>query len=128
MKDMTDYNVDFRFEDGVLHVCLSGKFPKELLGRAENVFQPLIDACSTNNCKKALIDARDLQVDLGDWGLFQAGIDAATLVRFGLRVAFLAREDMLDSFFDDIVETRGGQVGIFTDRDAALDWLQRWPQ
>jgi hypothetical protein len=100
---MTGYKEDFRFEDGVLHVRLSGKFPNERLGRGENLFQPLIDACSTHNCKKALIDARDSQVDFDTVALFQAGEDAAFLTRVGLRIALLAREDMLDPFFDNVV-------------------------
>jgi len=122
---MNGYKEDFRFEDGVLHVHLSGKFPNELLGRAENVFQPLIDACSAHNCKRALIDARDLQVDFDTVAMFQAGEDAAFLNRLGLRIALLSREDMLDPFFANVVSNRGGDVGIFTDMDSALDWLQR---
>jgi len=109
----------------VLHVRLSGKFPNERLGKRENLFQPLVDACSTHNCKKALVDARDLQVDFGTIALFRAGNDAAFMSRIGLRVALLARKDMLDLFFDHVVSNRGGNVGIFTDMKRALDWLQR---
>ena len=122
---MSEYNEDFRFEDGVLHIRLSGKFPNERLGKRENLFQPLVDACSTHNCKKALVDARDLQVDFGTIALFRAGNDAAFMSRIGLRVALLAREEMLDPFFDHVVSNRGGNVGIFTDMKRALDWLQR---
>ena len=122
---MNGYKEAFRLEDGVLRVLLSGKFPNELLGRVENVFQPLIDACSAHNCKRALIDARDLQVDFDTMAMFQAGEDAAFLNRLGLRIALLAREDMLDPFFANVVSNRGGDVGIFTDMDSALDWLQR---
>ena len=124
-KGMDGYNEEFRFEDGVLHVRLSGKFPNEPLDKGKNLFQPLIDACSTHNCKKALVDARDLQVDFGTMAMFQAGKDAAFLTRVGLRVALLAREDMLDPFFDNVVSNRGGDIGVFTDMDTARDWLQR---
>jgi len=122
---MKVYNEDFRFKDGVLHVRLSGKFPNKRLGRGENLFQPLIDACSTHNCKKALIDARDLQVDFGTMVMFQAGEDAAFLTRFGLRIAIMARKDMLDPFFDNVAYNRGGQIGIFTNMDTARDWLHK---
>jgi hypothetical protein len=122
---MEGYNEDFRLEGDVLHVRLSGKFPNELLRKGENLFQPLVDACSTHNCKKALIDARDLQVDFGTVALFQAGTDAAFLTRLGLRIALLAREDMVEPFFQDVVSNRGGDVGVFTDMDTARDWLHR---
>ncbi len=52
MKDTTKYNEEFRFEEGVLHIRLSGKFPNELLDKWKNCFQPLIDACSAHNCKR----------------------------------------------------------------------------
>jgi hypothetical protein len=124
---VNEYKENFKFEDGILHVHLSGKFPNEMLREQKNLFQPLIDACSTSKCKKALIDARDLEVEFGIMALFQAGEDAASLARIGLHVALLAREDMLNTFFDNVVFNRGGDVGIFTDMDAALEWLQSEP-
>lgn len=121
---MKGYYEDFRIENGVLHVCLSGKFPNELLNSKENLFQPLIDACKAHNCAKALIDARNLQVDFGTMAMFRSGEDAAFLSRIGLRIALLAREDAIDPFFEDVVTNRGGDVGIFTDIKAASDWLE----
>ena len=122
--DVKNYKEDFRVEDGVLYVHLSGKFPNELLRKNENLFRPLIDACSSQNCTRALVDARDLEVDLGTMGLFQAGEDAVYLRHIGLRVALLAREDMLDPFFDAVVVNRGGDVHVFTDIEAARHWLE----
>ena len=122
---MNEYNEDFRLEDGILHVRLSGKLPNKLFGTGENVFQPLINACSTYNCKKALIDARDLRADFNVAALFQAGEDVALATHGGLRIALLAREDMRDPFFDDVVYLKGGDVGVFTDMNTAIAWLQR---
>ncbi len=120
---MSDYKENFLVKDGVLHIGLSGKFPNTLFSQGRNLFQPLIDACLTHNCKKALIDARDLRVNFGAAELFQAGKDAAFLTHIGLRVALLAREDMRDTFFDNVVVNRGGNVGVFTDMDTASEWL-----
>jgi hypothetical protein len=122
---MTEYSEDFQVVNGVLHVRLSGKFPKELLLSGNNAFQPLIDDCSKRGCKKALVDARDLQIDLGTMGLFRTAEDAAFLTRIGLRVALVAREDMLDRFFDDVAYNRGGLIRVFTDVSAARSWLER---
>ena len=122
---MKDYSEDFQFRDGVLHVRLSGKFPKELLGRQENLFLPLAEACCHYRCKKALIDARDLQTDFDTMDLFRAGEDAPFLTRSGLRVALLARNDQRDRFFDDVAFNRGSLMGIFTDQGAALEWIQK---
>jgi hypothetical protein len=122
---MKDYVEDFQFRDGVLHVRLSGKFPQELLRRQENLFSPLVDACLQYRCKKALIDARDLQTDLDTMALFRAGQDAPFLTSSGLRVALLARNDQQDSFFDNVAFNRGSLMGIFTDQGAALEWLQK---
>jgi hypothetical protein len=122
---MGEYNEDFRVVNGVLHVGLSGKFPNELLRSGANLFQPLIDACSQYGCKAALVDARDLQVDFDTMALLQAGEDAASLTHVGLRVAMVAREDMVDRFFADVAYNRGGVIGVFTDVDAARDWLER---
>jgi len=122
---MSEYQVDFQILNGVLHVQLSGTFPNELLHKGENAFQPLIDACAEYGCKKALIDARDLQVDFDTLDLFEIGGDTAILTRAGLQVALLAREDMLDSFFQDVAYNRGSLVRVFTDKNTASEWLEK---
>jgi len=122
---MERYHQSFRVEKGVLHVRLSGEFPDELLHDLENLFRPLMDACARYDCKKALIDVRDLQVHFDTFALFRSGKDAAFLGSLGIRVALLAREDMLDPFFDNVAHNRSNQVSVFTDIDPALEWLQK---
>ena len=121
---MENYNREFRYDDGILTVRLTGIFPNELLDKEENLFQPLINECSRRNCRKVLVDARDLEADLGTLGLLQAGKNAASLAHIGLRVAFVAREDMLDRFFESVSFNRGGTSGVFTKMDTAREWLE----
>lgn len=120
---MNDYNQEFHLEDSLLLVRLSGTFPKALLLSEQNLFQPLIDESLKQKSKLALIDARDLQVRFSTMEIFHAGEDAAVLSRHGLRVAIVAREDIIDPFFEDVAFNRGGNIGVFTDMDAARNWL-----
>ena len=121
---MKKYIERFEFENGETYVHLSGKFPNKLLRDKKNVFQPLIDACISHQCNKALIDATDLDVGLNTMELFKAGEDAAHMSRLNLRVAIVAREDMFDQFFEDVAVNRGGDIEVFTDMDAAREWLK----
>jgi hypothetical protein len=109
----------------VLHVTLSGQFPKERFHSPENLFRPLIEACAAHQCRKALVDARAMQAEFSTVDLFRAGQDAASLTTAGLRIALLAREEMHDPFFDQVVANRSGRVGVFTDTESALAWLAR---
>ncbi len=122
---MNKYNEDINFEDGILKVRLSGEFPNELLHEGKNLFQPLINACEKFACNKVLIDATDLQVDFDTIAMFQAGKDAAELVRFGIHIALLTKADLVNEFFDDVVFNRGGNLVVFTDMNAAYDWLKK---
>jgi hypothetical protein len=119
------YQQEFRVESGVLHAQLSGVFPHDLLREHDNVFQPLADACARGNCSKALIDARKLEAGLNTLDMFRAGVDAALLSHTGVRVAFVAREDMIDLFFAEVARNRGALIGVFTDFEAAGQWLAK---
>jgi len=121
---VSTYREDFRLEDGILYVRLSGKFPNDLLNEAPNLFQPLIDACSTYKCDKALIDATDLEVNLSTMEVFRAGDDTGSLARLHILVAILAREDMINYLFEVVAINRGANVRVFTNVDAARTWLQ----
>ena len=120
------YTQEFRVEDNVMHVRLSGTFPNSRLALKENLFQPLIEACRKDNCPTAIVDARELQVDFDTTALFRAGVDAASLNRFGLCVALVARTDMIDPFFDDVAHNRGARVKVFTDVDSAKTWVNQF--
>jgi hypothetical protein len=122
--DMDEFGQEFRLVGGVLHIRLSGKFPSKLLYGEENLFRPVIDACSPHNCKKVLIDARALVAEFDTLALYRAGTDAAFLAGLGVRMALVASADMRDTFFDDVVSNRGGDVGVFTDMDSARGWLE----
>ena len=89
----------------------------------ENLFAPLVEECKQGSCREAIVDARELQVEFGTAELFRAGVDAASLNEFALRVALIAREDMLSSFFDDVTHNRAAPVRVFTDLESARLWL-----
>jgi len=124
---MDQYKQTFRFEVGVMHVLLAGKYPMERMLENVNLFRPLIEACGAQNCRKALIDARELEVEFDTMALFRAGVDASELNRYGLRVALVARKDMISPFFDDVIRNRAAQVQVFTDIDTAGAWLKAIP-
>lgn len=121
---MNKYHEEFRIEDGILHVGLSGEFPAERLHESANLFKPLAEACAANACSRALIDARAVSINLRTLDLYRAGEDIANLTRLGLRVALIAREDMLDPFFEDVAVNRGGRVAVFTDPEEAAAWVK----
>ncbi|HEU4593285.1 MAG TPA: hypothetical protein VFS13_20445 [Steroidobacteraceae bacterium] len=121
---MSPYVQEFRIDGGIVHARLSGTYPNERLAIKENLFKPLIEECKRENCRDAMVDARQLQVEFDTIALFRAGVDAAAMNEFGLRVALIAREDMISSFFDDVIYNRAAQVQVFTDPQSAEAWIK----
>jgi hypothetical protein len=76
---MSDYKVDIKLEEGVLHVRLSGQFPYAKLEQPENAYQDFIGACAAHQCDRLLIDARELQARFSTAQLFRAGKDAVVV-------------------------------------------------
>ena len=124
---MSDYKVDIKLEEGVLHVRLSGQFPYAKLEQPENAYQDFIGACAAHQCDRLLIDARELQARFSTAQLFRAGKDAVSLTLAGIGVAMVTRPELRDTFFDDVVVNRGGRVRVFTDMRAAREWIQQCP-
>src|SRR5687768_1186011 len=120
---MSPYTEEFRVEDGIVLVRLSGTYPNDRLASSDNLFQPLIDECRTNHHRWVIVDARELQVNFSTAALFRAGVDAASLRRFDLCVALLARKDMVSPFFDDVIRNRCALVEVFTDMESARRWI-----
>ncbi len=121
---MKPYERDFRVEGNLLRVTLAGSYPKERLEGRANVFDPLIEACRDDKCRGAVIDARELDVELDTLEQFRAGMDAASLNQYGFYVAFVARQEMHSGFFRDVMHNRGALAAIFTDMDSAMNWIR----
>jgi hypothetical protein len=120
---MEPYVEEYRVEDAVMHVRLSGTYPNARLASSENLFQPLIEACRRGNCRRVIVDARELQVNFNTAALFRAGVDAATLNEFNLCVALVARKDMISPFFDDVIRNRCARVEVFKELESARSWI-----
>jgi hypothetical protein len=118
------FRQEFRVKEGVMHLRLAGRLPNEVLHGELNVFTPLINLCEESQCQQVVIDSRDLEVDLDTLEIFRAGVDASDLTRHGLRIALVARQEMMSSFFDDVIHNRAAPVRVFTDPDAAATWLR----
>ena len=117
------YTLEFRVEQDVMHARVAGTYPTAHVHQEGNRFQPLVEACEQSGCRKAVIDARDLQVNFDTMALFWAGVDAANVSRAGLLIAIVAREEIIDSFFQDVVTNRGARVEVFTDMEDAMAWV-----
>jgi hypothetical protein len=120
---MDTYSREFSVEGHLMHVRISGSFPKERLKGRRNLFESLIEACQRNDCRAAIVDSRDLTTDFDTMDVFRAGVDAAALNQMDLYMAFVAREDMINPFFVDVMINRGARTRVFTDLESARSWI-----
>jgi hypothetical protein len=120
---MVEHKVEFKLEEVVLHVRVSGQFPHEKLEQLGNAFQRFIDACSVHRRNKILLESRESQTRFSTIQYFRAGKDAVHLTAASIGLAILTRKDLRDPFFEDVVANRGGRIGGFRDMDSARNWL-----
>lgn len=118
---MRDYKRDYEFNDGILRIHLSGTFPKERFNDNKNIFHPITDECKKLDCKKALIDIRDIDAELSVYETYQTGINASQVANKGICFAIVMREDMNDDFFETVLRNHGTIHKVFTDLNLALD-------
>jgi hypothetical protein len=71
---------------------------------------------------RVFIDARELSQPTKEMDRFFVGELAAQHWQ-GLKVAVLARPEILDRFAENTVVNRGAYFAVFSDEDAALEWL-----
>ena len=77
-----------------------------------------------HQCMKALIDARELETNVGVTEVFRAGKDLGALAPAGLKVAIVASSADMDGLFEDTAANRGAQFAMFAEEDEAVKWLR----
>ncbi|HXQ38443.1 MAG TPA: hypothetical protein VN843_30865 [Anaerolineales bacterium] len=81
------------------------------------------DACKRDHFEKALIDGLKLEGPISIWERYQVGEEYARLVGPRIKVALVARRDLIDLTMENVVVNRSGKFKVFHEMAAALKWL-----
>jgi hypothetical protein len=123
-QESMSYRREYSVEGDVFCVELSGELPATALKRDDNLFEPLIQACRDRNLSKILIDARDVQTNLGFMDVFRAAKDLASLPPPQVQVACVVNPRQYDPLFEQVANTRGAMTRVFMNREDAFDWFE----
>ena len=85
--------------------------------------QEFADACKRENFEKALIDGLNLECPISIWDRYQLGEEYIRLVGTKIKVALVAKRDLIDLTMENVVVNRAGNFKIFHDMESALKWL-----
>ena len=108
-----------------LLIRYTGSLAIKDLPRGQNVFQNIADLCRQNECKKVLLDSRELTIDLGTMDLYQIGSLLAETRGSLVKFSILGTDEQVpsDNFMENVAVNRGGFVRVFTVEDEGIAWL-----
>ena len=110
--------------DGFLRLTLRGP------GTRANLLitlQRIIAETQSRKIWQVLLDATAAHSLVGAFDKFEIGVELARAADRRLRLAVVARVEVVDHFFETVARNRGGAVRVFTDEAAACLWLTGAP-
>jgi hypothetical protein len=109
---------------GYLHITFSGPFTPA--GAKESI-DAMVSACAREGSSKVLFDCRPMTGDMTVSDRFETGAYGGLKIPGGVKIAMLGRGDQIspDNFFETVARNRGVNVTVFTEIDAALEWLKK---
>ena len=112
--------VAIKEEPGYLAVTLSGEYS---LAAAKEIGSRVHVEALGLECRKVLIDARQVRGKVGLMDRLKLGAAAAMLWRKDLKVALVYRAEEMDGFFERSARHRGVRMRSFADMSTAREWL-----
>ena len=82
------------------------------------------DVCQQEQLEKALIDVLVLEDRISIWDRYQIGEEYVRVVGPNIRVAVVAKRDLIDLTMENVIVNRSGRVKIFHEMESALKWLE----
>ena len=79
--------------------------------------------CRRGHLEKALIDGAILEGKISIWDRYQIGKEFARVVGPKIKVAFVARQDLINLTMENVVVNRSGRLKVFREMESALKWL-----
>jgi hypothetical protein len=108
-------------EGGILRFTLKGP----------GTYTNLVRAAATINTEtqsrelwNVLCDTTDMTAPVGAFEKFEAGVELARGADRRMKMAVVARIEVIDYIFENVARNRGVSVAVFRSEIAALQWLR----
>jgi hypothetical protein len=107
-------------EGDILRLILKGPATlRELLRAVATVVAEI----KSRRIWQVLCDATSI-TSLGAFERFEVGVELARVADKRMKLAVVARADLIDYIFENVARNRGASVRVFADTAAALRWLR----
>jgi hypothetical protein len=88
------------------------------------ILQEFADECNREHLEKALIDILGFEGHVSIWDRYQIGEEYVRVVGSKIKVAVVAKSDLIDLTTENVVVNRAGRIKVFHEMESALKWLE----
>ena len=85
--------------------------------------QEIADMCRNENLDKVLVDMRTVRESISIIDRYTAGVNVANVIGPKIKVAVVAREDIITYVAETAAVNRYGKMKLFSDLNEAMKWL-----
>jgi hypothetical protein len=117
---MNAFDIEIVEERGILRFALKGPGTHANLLRA---IAAIISETKSREIWRVLCDATALTPPIGAFEKFEAGIELARDADRRMKMAVVARIEIIDYVFENVVRNRGVALAVFKNEGVALQWL-----
>ena len=86
--------------------------------------QEFAERCSQEQLDKALVDGLMLEGPISIWDRYQIGEKFIRVVGSTVKVALLAKPDLIDLTMENVIVNRTDRLKVFDKMESALEWLE----
>jgi hypothetical protein len=117
---MDTFEIETVEERGILRFTLKGPGTHAHLLRAVTT---IVSETKSRDVWHVLCDATGVIPPIGAFEKFEAGIELARGADRRMKMAVVARVEIIDYVFENVARNRGASVAVFRNEGAALEWL-----
>jgi hypothetical protein len=115
-----NFEINIIEERGILRFTLKGPGTHAHLLRA---VAAVITETKSREIWHVLCDATAVTAPTGAFEKFEAGVELARGADRRMKMAVVARVDVIDYIFENVARNRGVSVAVYKNEGAALQWL-----
>jgi hypothetical protein len=87
------------------------------------LLQEFSERCKQEHLDKALVDGLMLEGPISIWDRYQVGEEFVRVVGPTIKVALVAKPDLINLTMENVVVNRIGRLKVFDEMESALEWL-----